>query len=54
MTNVPSLQLVELRDGGEVRAAAVLERSDGKLRVRLADGRELRLPVNRVLDRGDP
>lgn len=52
MKNASSLQLVDLRESGEVRAAAVLEKSEGKLRVRLADGRELRLPVARVLDRG--
>jgi exoribonuclease-2 len=52
MTQASKFSLIELREGGEVRAAAVLEKSDGKLRVRLADGREVRLPVARVLDRG--
>ena len=51
MTQASKFSLIELREGGEVRAAAVLEKSDGKLRVRLADGREVRLPVARVLDR---
>lgn len=41
--------IVELREGGEVRAAAVLPDADSRLRLLFGDGREMRAPRSRVV-----
>lgn len=41
--------LVEIRDAGAARAAAVLSDTDGRLILLLADGRQLRVPRSRVV-----
>lgn len=41
--------IVELREGGEVRAAAVLPDSDSRLRLVFGDGREMRVPRSRIV-----
>jgi len=48
-----ALPVVEIREGGEVRAAAVLEGGE-RMRLLLRDGREIRVPRSRVVhDTGD-
>ena len=46
--------IVEIREGGAARAAAVLADSDGRLTLLLADGKQMRVPPSRVVhDAGD-
>jgi exoribonuclease-2 len=41
--------IVELREGGEVRAAVVLSETDGTVRLLTANGREVRVPRARIV-----